>query len=176
MPQAKWFYLFVTGNVRAFHLTLWPRLLQGSGCSWKPRQMRLPEKTRKESEEQLTLAKLGGCSPVSPRVQTALPGPLHCRWSWGHSPRVLNAGRYVHRDVRRGKRNRPYHNQVPKTGTWGFHHEQYESPCPGPEEQFLALWWAGWTAQLEPQEMRTAARGAALGLRDCTSSGSNHED
>lgn len=95
--------------------------------------MHLPEKTRKESEEQLTLAKLGCCSPVSPRVQTALLGPLHCRRSWGHSLRVLNTGRHVHRDIRKGKRNRPYHNQVPKTGTCGFHREQYESPCPGPE-------------------------------------------
>lgn len=127
-------------------------------------------KRQERSEEQLTLAKLGCCSPVNPRLQTALPGPLHCRRSWGHSLRVLNTGWHVHRDVRRGKRNRPYHSQVPNTS------EQYRSPCPGPEGSFWLCDDLGGLLQLEPQETRTAARGAALGLRDCTYSGSNRED
>lgn len=128
----------------------------------KPRQMHLPERHEKKSEEQLTLAKLGCCSPANPRLQTALPGPLHCRQSWGHSSRVLNTGWHLHRDVPGGREtdHSTAKCQTPVSNT--------DHPVRPGRNSFWLCDDLGGLLQLEPQETRTAARVLPWALRDCT--------
>lgn len=135
--------------------------------------MRLPEKTRKKSEEQLTLAKLGCCSPVSPRLQTTLPGASSLQAVLGSLTQGSEC-RMAHAQGCQEGNEKP---TTPQSSTkarnlWislGAIHITLSRPR---RNSFWLCDDLGGLLRLGNEN----CRGAALGLRDCTYSGSNHED